>query len=276
MQSNFMEFEFGKLHYQDSMSDQKNAILFLHAVNSSSTSYLQVCHLLKEQFNLICLDFPGHGLSEHVNIDKYSWYYSMDGFTSLVIEFVNRLQLKNLFLVGDSIGGNITVRTIPSLKILEGLILMGTAQSKTPEELFSLHYSTAPLHLVLQKDLTQSECETLAVAYVDPCKNEQKNFKLMLYDIKHTAPNYREQLAQYIKTQAWVDERQLIQNCKLPLIYILGMQDGFYNSPYYKQELLEAGLQEWQIHLLDQVRHVPQLDNPDLCAKLILEFINKK
>ena len=275
MQSSFMEFEFGKLHYQHSMSDKKHTILFLHAVNSSSTSYLQVCSLLKDQFNLICLDFPGHGLSEHVNIDKYSWYYSMDAFTSVVIEFVNRLKLENLFMVGDSIGGNITVRSMPSLKMLKGLILMGTAQTKTPEELWQLHYSTAPLNLIFQKERTQSEYETLAAAYVDPLKNEQKNFEIMVYDIKHTDHNYSEQLAQYIKTQNWVDERQLIQECTIPLMYIYGMQDGFYNVPYCKKYLIETGLQDSQIHILDEVRHVPQLDNPNLCAKLILEFVNK-
>src|SRR6185437_6281122 len=217
MKSDFMEFEFGKLHYKHSMSDKKSTILFLHAVNSSAESYTQVCDLLKDQFNLICLDFPGHGLSEHVNIDQYAWYYSIEGFTSVVIEFVNRLKLKNLIMVGDSIGGNVTVRTMPSLNMLNGLVLIGSTQAESAEKVFSLHHSTAPLNLLFQKELTLTECETLAAAYVDPIKNEQKNFELMVYDIQHTDPYYREQVAHYIESQVWVNERQLIQKCILPL-----------------------------------------------------------
>jgi pimeloyl-ACP methyl ester carboxylesterase len=59
------------------------------------------------------------------------------------------------------------------------------------------------------------------------------------------------------------------------LIYILGRDDGFINSVAYKKALVDAGLAASQIHLLDHVRHVPQLDDPELCAKLIIEFVEQ-
>lgn len=276
MQSSFMKFEFGELHYQHLMSDKKTSILFLHAFHSSAASYSQVCDLLKDQFNVVCMDFPGHGLSEHVNLEQYAWYYSMEGFTAVLIEFINRLKLENLFIVGNSVGGNAAVRAMQSLKVLEGLIIQGSAQAESVDELFALHHSPGPVDFLFQKEFTQEECEVIAAAYVDPYKNEQKNFMQMIYDIKHTDPNCREQFARYLEIQEWVNERQLIQTSMLPLMYILGLQDGFINSIYYKEMLLKAGLQESQIHLLDQVRHVPHLDNPALCANLIAEFINYK
>jgi len=159
--------------------------------------------------------------------------------------------------------------------MLNGLVLIGSTQAESAEKVFSLHHSTAPLNLLFQKELTQTECETLATAYVDPIKNEQKNFELIVYDIQHTDPNYREQFAHYIEIQDWVNERQLIQKCILPLMYILGLQDGFINSLDYKKYLLDAGLQQWQIHVLDKARHVPQLDNPHFCAKVIADFVRK-
>ncbi|MCC2645386.1 MAG: alpha/beta hydrolase fold family protein, partial [Burkholderiales bacterium] len=161
------------------------------------------------------------------------------------------------------------------LKMLDGLIIQGSAQAESVEKLFALHHSPGPVDILFQKEFTQHECNIIAAAYVDPYKNEQKNFTQMVYDIKHTDPNCRQQFAHYLETQVWVNERQLIQNNgTVPLIYILGLQDGFINSVYYKKVLLEAGLSKSQINLLDQVRHVPHLDNPALCAKLIVEFIN--
>ncbi|MCE3269479.1 MAG: alpha/beta hydrolase fold family protein, partial [Burkholderiales bacterium] len=97
MQSSFMKFEFGELHYQHFMSGKKTTILFLHAFHSSAASYSQVCDVLKDQFNVVCMDFPGHGLSAHVNIEQYSWYYSLEGFTAVMLEFINNLKLENLF-----------------------------------------------------------------------------------------------------------------------------------------------------------------------------------
>lgn len=273
MQSSFMEFEFGKLHYQHAMSDKEQTILFLHAFHSSAGSYSQVCDLLKDQFNLVCLDFPGHGLSERINVDRHAWYYSLDGFTRLLIEFVECLKLDNLFIVGDSVGGNCAVRAMSSLNGLKGLIIEGSVQADSKDTLFALHHSTGPINFLFQKEFTQEEFEVIAAAYVDPNKNEQENFKRMLYDVQHTDPNCREQFASHLDSQAWVNELQLIQKCSLPLMYILGLQDGFIDSSKYKKFLLEAGLQESQIHVLDQARHVPHLDDPELCAKLIVDFI---
>ena len=274
MQSSFMEFEFGKLHYRHLMSDKKQTILFLHAFHSSAASYAQVCDLLKDQFNVVCLDFPGHGESEHVNVEQYAWYYSMEGFSAVLIEFIDRLKLQHLVIVGDSVGGNATVRAMPSLKVLEGLIIEGSAQAASVDELFALHHSSGPITFLFQKEFSQEECEVVAAAYVDPQKNGGENFKQMVRDIQRTDPNCREQFSGYLKTQAWVNELQRIQKCAVPLMYILGKEDGFINSVHYAKVLVEAGIEKSKIHLLDQVRHVPHLDNPELCAELILSLVD--
>lgn len=56
-------------------------------------------------------------------------------------------------------------------------------------------------------------------------------------------------------------------------MYVLGEDDGFINSPHYKGILINAGLKDSQIHLLKNVRHVPQLDEPQTIANLISDFI---
>ncbi len=58
------------------------------------------------------------------------------------------------------------------------------------------------------------------------------------------------------------------------LFNTLSKADGFLiNSPHYKDILIEAGLKDSQIHLLKNVRHVPQLDDPQTTANLIFDFI---
>lgn len=257
------------------ISKQTKTILFLHAFHSSAASYNKVCALLHNQFNLVSLDFQGHGLSEHINIEHYSWYYSMEGFAAILPEFIDRLKLKNLFIVGDSLGGNSAVRSLSELKMLEGLILMGSVQAESVDQLFKIHHIPGPIEILFQKEFSQQECELIAAAYVDPYKNKQKNFKQMIDNIKHTDPNCREQFARYLKTQSWVNELQLIQKCGIPLMYIIGRDDGFVRCSYYQKLLLEAGLQQSQIHLLDHTRHIPQIDSPHLCAQLISDFVER-
>ncbi|MEM9243870.1 MAG: alpha/beta hydrolase [Pseudomonadota bacterium] len=273
MRSNIIDFEFGQLHYTHSMSGKDTTLLLLHAFHSSAVSYQSICALLEDQFNLVCLDFPGHGLSAHVDCHQYAWYYSMEGFTAVLMALIERLELSNYYIIGDSVGGNCAIRVMNTLHNLAGLVLMGTVQARSVDMLFSLHHQTSALELLFQKERSQEEDQVVTAAYVNPHLNEGKAFQLMTYDVQHTDPNCREFFAKQLETQQWVDELQLVQDATVPLIYILGEDDGFINSSYYKYVLIETGLKDSQIHLLKNVRHVPQLDAPQTTAKLICDFI---
>lgn len=273
MQLGTMNFKFGNIHYSHAISGKDTTLLLLHAFHSSTTSYEPLCDLLKERYNLVCLDFPGHGLSSYVNCQQYAWYYSVEGFNEVLIEFIDRLKLSNYYIVGNSVGGNCAVRAINNLNGISGLVLMGTAQAKSVEMVFSLHHKTKALELLFQKERSEKEDEIVAAAYVNPSLNEGKNFKQILYDIQRTDPNCREFFAKHLETQKWVDELQIIQSTKIPLIYILGEDDGFINSSRYKDVLIESGLKDSQINLLKNARHIPQLDDPKATAKLISDFV---
>jgi pimeloyl-ACP methyl ester carboxylesterase len=273
MQSDTMNFKFGNLNYSHVTSEKDSTLLLLHAFHSSTISYEPLCDLLKDQYDLVCLDFPGHGLSAHVDCHQHAWYYSVEGFTEVLVEFIDRLKLSNYYIAGDSVGGNCAVRAMRSLSGLSGLVLMGTAQARSVEMVFSLHHQTKALELLFQKERSEKEDEIVASAYVNPTLNESKNFKQMMYDIRHTDPNCREFFAKQLETQKWIDELQIIQNTRVPLIYILGEDDGFINSSVYKDVLIESGLMDSQIHLLKNVRHMPQLDDPNATAEIITDFI---
>jgi len=156
---------------------------------------------------------------------------------------------------------------------LSGLVLMGTAQARSVEMVFSLHHQTKALELLFQKERSEKEDEIVAAAYVNPSLNEGKTFKQMMYDIQHTDPNCRELFAKQLETQKWIDELQIIQSTNTPLIYLLGEDDGFINSSRYKDVLIESGLKDSQIHLLKNVRHMPQMDDPKAVAEIITDFI---
>ncbi len=272
MQSNFMDFEFGKLHYSTSISGHKNTIIFLHAFHSSAAASSKICNLLKDKFNLICLDFQGHGLSPHLDMNQYSHYYGFAGAAKVLIEFLNNLKnlkLENIILVGDSLGGNTMARALPHLKNIKGLVFIASIQAENKDIAFKIMFPEAPLDLMFKKDLNTQEIEKLAQAYA--CKE----LELMAVDITNTDPNFREHFPRNIESEEWVDEVKMLKNNPLPLLYILGKQDGFVNAVFYKKILLERGLAESQIKLLDQAGHVCHLDQPEICAQLISEFANK-
>jgi pimeloyl-ACP methyl ester carboxylesterase len=271
MNSAYMEFEFGKLHYTHNGVDKKTTILFLHSFNSSAASFGLVCELLKDDFNVIALDLPGHGSSSHVDINKHPWYYSFEGFTALLTQFVDRLRLKQFFIVGDSVGGNMAIRAAASLKNLHGIVFMGSVHADSKQKLFELHYPSEVLGFLFNKDLNEDEINAIAAANVSHLNKEA--FGQMKYDISRTDGNCRKVFSQYMDTQPWVDEPGLLKNSGLSFVYVLGKQDGFINYRVYKDFLMEKGVTESQIKVFNHVGHVPPLEDAQLCAGLISEFI---
>lgn len=158
--------------------------------------------------------------------------------------------------------------------MVKGLILIGSVQAKTRKELFNIHLPTAPLDVMFKTKLSDPEIEVLTRAYVYKSEETQEAFKQMAHDIRSTDSSFREYFRRNLETQEWIDEIQILKNSALPFLYILGLEDGFINSLLYKKLLLAEGFQESQIKILDRAGHSPQLDNPHLCAKLILDFIN--
>ena len=172
-------------------------------------------------------------------------------------------------------GGNAAVRAVPSLEAIKGLILIGTVQAKTKEELFNIHFPTAPLDVLFKTELSDPEIEVLTRAYVYKSKEAQEAYKLMAHDIKSTDSSFREHFRRNLETEEWIDEIQILKNSACPFLYILGLEDAFIDSVLYKKLLLEERFQESQIKIIDRAGHAVHLNNPHLCTKLISKFINE-
>lgn len=275
MDSKFIEMEFGRIHYSISSTNHPYTILFLHSFHSSAAAFYHVNNHLKNQFNIVCLDFQGHGLSSHIQNEKFFSFYSVDGTAKVLLEFLNHANLTNFVIIGNSIGGNAAVRNLANLREVKGLILAGSLQAKTSEEVFNLMYPKAPTDLLFQKNLSNTQIQKLANAYVKPNEEYPHGFDQMVEDIKQTDPNFRKYLGESIPKEKWIDEIQILQNSSAPLMYILGEDDGFINSSEYKKHLIKNGIEETCIKILKESGHCPHLSTPKEFTHCILSFMKK-
>jgi len=100
--------------YKDEGAGQ--VILCLHALGHSSKDFTSLYHLPLEKYRVIALDFPGQGNSSTTSIPvSSSFYYSITN------KFIQLLELKNIIIVGNSIGGAVAMRIAndnPNVKLL--------------------------------------------------------------------------------------------------------------------------------------------------------------
>jgi len=80
------------------------ALVLLHTLRTQLDMFQKVIGELATQFRVYALDYPGHGHSDAPDAD-----YSAEFFVASVAGFLDRLNIQDAVLAGESIGGTISL-----------------------------------------------------------------------------------------------------------------------------------------------------------------------
>ena len=81
------------------------AVLLLHGWGSNYRCFSQLIELLKVKYRVLALDYPGFGESEMLRAS-----FSVDDYVDIVIEFLKKLNVDKVILIGHSYGGRIIIK----------------------------------------------------------------------------------------------------------------------------------------------------------------------
>jgi pimeloyl-ACP methyl ester carboxylesterase len=85
-------------------SGEGDAIILLHGYLESSEVWDSFAEKLAGSFRVICVDLPGHGLS-----DIYGGTHTMEFMAGVVRDLCMKLSLEKVFLAGHSLGGYVAL-----------------------------------------------------------------------------------------------------------------------------------------------------------------------
>lgn len=112
--------------YMDEGSGDQT-LVFIHGLGSYAPAWKKNIDGLKNEFRCIAIDLPGYGHSS-----KGDYAGDMRYYADIVAQFVRKLDLKNVTLVGHSMGGQIAVTTGLSYpELMNQLILVSPAGYET-------------------------------------------------------------------------------------------------------------------------------------------------
>lgn len=125
----FIEIKNYNLAYIDE-GDSENVLLFIHGLGSYLKAWDRNIPELKKHFRCIALDLPGYGKSsKQIHSGDVSFY------VEIINEFITKLNLENVSLVGHSMGGQIvSAYTIKHPNQITKLILAAPAGFETFNE----------------------------------------------------------------------------------------------------------------------------------------------
>lgn len=140
--SDFLELADGsKIHFRDEGNKDGKVLVLVHGFNGSLFNYEPLVPYLIDQYRLISLDLPAHGLTGAVKSDLYSH----EGFEKVIDEVVQILGVEKFYFVGHSMGGMIAWRyALNHLEQLNGLIIIGSPFIGSDEEYNDFQSVNAP------------------------------------------------------------------------------------------------------------------------------------
>lgn len=114
------------IHYVagENFNKSRPTLLFVHGAGQRAYTWRFQEDLFKNHpdFNYIALDLPGRAGSEGKG------FRSVSNYKNFVLEFIETLELKNIILVGHSMGGGISMfLAIEHPELVEAIILVATS-----------------------------------------------------------------------------------------------------------------------------------------------------
>lgn len=130
--SDFLSLPSGETaHYRLQGNEGGQKLVLLHGSNASLHTWEPWVEELENDFFILSLDLPGHGLTGPIKSNDYS-YASM---VSFVREVTEALSFERFILAGNSMGGGITAAfAIAHPDMLEAAVLLDASGIKLPDE----------------------------------------------------------------------------------------------------------------------------------------------
>lgn len=236
---------------------QGRPLLFLHGGDGFDQGQPFVARL-SAKHRLIAPSHPGFG-----NSSMPEWLDSVDDIAHLYLELLDRLKLKDVDLVGCSIGGWIAAELATKVpERVRRLVMVGPVGVKTgPADKLDI----PDIFAMPQADVQKLLYHDPAKMAFDPTKMSDEQLANMF--------RARETLA-LLTWEPWMHNPKLkrrLHRIAAPALFIRGASDGIVLENYlqaYARLLPNA-----RTKTIPNAGHVPQREQPDAFASAVLEFL---
>ena len=255
-----------------------NTLIFIHGLSSNLEAWKKNVLELKEDYRCIALDLPGYGKSSRNNTS-----YSLKDYADFLKCFIESKQLKNVVLVGHSMGGQIAIHAVlSSPELFEKLILIAPAGIETFSEqeaaVLKSSYSSAIV--------VNSTPEQVTANYKLNFHTFPEDAKFMVEDrIKMKGavdfPDYAEVVVNNV--HAMLDEPVFNQLDKLakPVLILYGNNDllipnRFFHPDQTIESLVkdaEEKIPDLKVEIINEAGHFVNFEKPGEVNREIIKFL---
>lgn len=274
--SRYVELPGGvRMHYRDEGLPNAPTLLLVHGFSASLHTWEPWTRDLGDQFRVISLDLPGHGLTRA----PAGYQASIEGYRDLVAEFARAQNLTRFSLAGSSMGGNVAWQyALAHPEQVEALILVdasGWEETRTDlsqePQVFKLLRNPTLGPIMIQLDNSRLIRQGLQASFHD--QSLVDDAMVDRYAELSRAPGHREILLQmtlgFRERQYATAER--LAPLRMPVLILQGDQDNLVPPEHGRQ--FHDAIAGSDLAMFENVGHVPQEEIAEQSASVVREFL---
>ena len=279
--SEFIELKDGSLiHVRDEGNKNGNTLVLIHGSNGSLFNFESMNKFLINDFRVVSLDLPAHGLTGPVNSNNYSF----DGFIRVINEVLEIKKINQFFLAGHSMGGRVVWNyTIDYPEKVSGLIIIGSLFLANEKEYREFQSDNKP-PIVFK--LFEIPFFRMLLGYITPRIMVSQVAKQMVYDQTIMTDELIDQFHDIILLEGSreamgyvivntdkniVADPKLLQEINVPTTILHGEEDNVIDVKYNKHFL--ENIPDINLISYSKVGHMPPMEIPEVLANDIKKFI---
>lgn len=251
-------------------------VLLIHGLGGSAVNWFKNIGPLSQKYRVIAVDLPSFGKSEIPKRPPENISY--DYFSQFLKDFLSKLKIKRVTLVGNSMGGGTAISfTFKFSKMVDKLVIVAGAGLGREISLYKLlicPFSVRTLSRVLSCKTLSNRLAKLVVydletldeasvsAYVDWLKNA--NVQDVLAKMGPRAVDLGGQKRLFVES---------LPKISRPTLIIWGRNDRVL--PFKQGLRAHELIKKSKLVIFNHCGHVPQLERPKEFNKVLLKFLAK-
>jgi pimeloyl-ACP methyl ester carboxylesterase len=238
-------------------------VILLHGLGSSSFSWLPTLLASGRDLRLIAPDQIGHGRSDKPHIE-----YRISEFVEYLEAFIQKLDLKEVDLVGNSLGGWIAGRlAVKRPDLVRRLILVCSAGLQPRPEV------RARLEKVQFAPRTYAQTkEILSLCFYDKERYASPASAAITYMLRRLEANHttvERILRAVLDPSEWMDDKMKMVRSRTMVLW--GRKDELLPVEFASQ--YASGIEGSRLEIFERCGHVPQIERARDFNNLIADFL---
>jgi pimeloyl-ACP methyl ester carboxylesterase len=273
--SHYVELPGGvRMHYFEEGDPAGPTLLLIHGFSASSHTWAGWAERLGDEYRVISIDLPGHGLTRA----PAGYQASIEAFRDEVAAFVATQNLQSFAIAGNSMGGNVAWQYALAYPDQVNALILVDASGWPPPETFeqpaTFEILRNPVLGPLLRDLDNTRLARAGLqnSFFDASLVDDD--MVDRYVSLSRAPGHRDILLQItlgFAERSYATPERLAPLADMPTLVLWGDTDRLV--PVEDAARFRDALPNARVIVFEDTGHIPQEERPDESAMAVREFL---